>query len=72
MAQVALAWLYHQTPVVSVLAGARNPEQVKTNVESASLTLSNEIIQNLNEATEELKQTLGPNPDMWEKGSRFR
>ncbi len=72
MAQVALAWLYHQSLVISVLAGARNPEQVQTNAASVSENLNDEIIQHLTEETDELKRVLGPNPDMWAKESRFR
>jgi aryl-alcohol dehydrogenase-like predicted oxidoreductase len=72
MTYVALAWLYRQPQMLSVLAGARNVEQLQQNAESTTLTLSDDVIQRLNEATRELKQVLGPEPDMWSGESRFR
>ena len=71
MAAVALAWLLQQPAVTSVLAGARNPEQVIQNSQAAELPLSAEIVEELAEVTEPLKQQLGPNPDMWQSESRF-
>ena len=72
MANVAMAWLLHQPGVTSIIAGARTPDQIQRNVEAVDLELSPEIIAELNEVTEALKQTLGPNPDMWQSTSRFR
>ena len=72
MANVAMAWLLHQPGVTSIIAGARTPDQIQRNVEAVGLELSPEIIAELNEVTEALKQTLGPNPDMWQSTSRFR
>ena len=74
MAQVAMAWLLHQEGVATVVAGARSPEQVRSNVAMASLELPSDMIAALNEATDPLKEKLGPNPDMWqtESGSRMR
>ena len=72
MAHVALAWLLAQPGVTSVIAGARTPEQTQDNVQAVDLKLSPEIINELNEATEELKQKLGPNPDMWQSKARIQ
>ena len=72
MARVTLAWLLAQRGVVSVLAGARNPRQLAENVGAAELRLSDAVINELSEATDEVKQILGPNPDMWATESRFR
>ncbi len=72
MAQVAVAWLLHQPGITSVIAGARAPGQMEQNVLAADLDLSPEIIGQLNDATDEVKQKLGPNPDMWQSVSRFR
>jgi aryl-alcohol dehydrogenase-like predicted oxidoreductase len=72
MAKVALAWLLYQPGVTSVIAGARNPNQIKQTAQAADLELSPETIGELNEATEEVKRILGPNPDMWQSESRFR
>ena len=72
MARVALAWLLHHPSVTSVLAGARTPEQLKENVTGADLELSDDVVKQLSLATDDLKQKLGPNPDMWETESRMR
>jgi aryl-alcohol dehydrogenase-like predicted oxidoreductase len=72
MPQVALAWLLHQPGVTSVIAGARRPEQIRETARAAGLALSPEVVQALTEATEPLKQSLGPDPDMWQAESRFR
>ncbi len=72
MANVALAWLLHQPGVSSVIAGARTPEQIKQNVQTIDVELSSDTVAALNNATEELKQKLGSNPDMWQSESRFR
>ncbi len=74
MAHVALAWLLHKPAVSSVLAGARNRRQVESNAHAGNLKLSDETMQRLDEATDELKQKLGPDPDMWGTGadSRYR
>ena len=72
MARVAIAWLLQQSGVTSVIAGARNPDEIRQNAEAADLELSPQAIRELTEATEEVKRTLGPNPDMWQSASRFR
>lgn len=72
MARVAIAWLLHQPGVMSVIAGARTPDQIQQTAQAADLELSPEIVGELAEATEEVKRVLGPNPDMWQSESRFR
>ena len=74
MVHVALAWLLHKPAVTSVLAGARNPAQIESNLIAGSLSLSDETVRRLDEATDELKAKLGSDPDMWGTGddSRYR
>ncbi len=74
MVHVALAWLLHKPAVPSVLAGARNPAQIESNLLAASLSLSAETIQRLDKATADLKAKFGSEPDMWGIGadSRYR
>ncbi len=74
MVHVALAWLLHKPAIDSVLAGARNPQQVESNVIAGNLALSAETMQRLDDATADLKAKLGPDPDMWGVGadSRYR
>lgn len=74
MAHVALAWLLHKTAVASVVAGARNPQQIASNAVAGRLALSAETMQRLDQATDDLKLKLGSDPDMWGTGadSRYR
>ena len=72
MAEVALAWVRQQPGITSLLVGARNPDEVQWNLPSVELTLSDEIIQQLSDSTEPVKDKLGNNPDMWMSESRMR
>jgi aryl-alcohol dehydrogenase-like predicted oxidoreductase len=72
MTHVALAWLLHKALVTSVLVGVRNPSQVRDNAQAAQVELSRDILAQLDESTEELKQALGTNPDMYQTEGRFR
>lgn len=65
MAHVALAWLLQQPAVTSVIAGARNLRQMEANAQAANLTLTEDVVQRLNQATDDLKNLMGPDPDMW-------
>jgi myo-inositol catabolism protein IolS len=72
MANVALAWALQQPGITGVLAGARNAGQMETNVEAVDLTLSEETLSQLNEATETVKSIIGANADPWRTASRIR
>ena len=72
MVHVALAWLLHKPAVTSVLAGARNPQQIESNLIAGSLSLSAETMRRLDAATNGLKSKFGPDPDMWGTGERSR
>ena len=72
MASVALAWLLHQPSVTSVIVGARQPHQIEQTAQAADLELSTAVVNSLTTATDDVKQALGPNPDMWQSVSRFR
>jgi len=74
MVHVALAWLLHKPGVTSVLAGARNRDQIHSNATAANLSLSPETIDRLDATTEELKQKFGTDPDMWQspENTRYR
>jgi aryl-alcohol dehydrogenase-like predicted oxidoreductase len=72
MGNVALAWVLQQPGVTAVLAGARNPDQIRRNAAAVNLKLPSEIITQLKDATETVKETLGPNADPWRTASRIR
>jgi len=72
MTRVALAWVLKQPGVSGVLAGARTPDQIKKNVETLDLELSEDIVERLNTATETVKTIIGANADPWRTASRIR
>jgi myo-inositol catabolism protein IolS len=72
MADVALAWLLSRPGVVSVLAGARNAQQIRENAKAADVKLSKDALRRLTRATDELKNAFGPALDMWQHESRIR
>ncbi len=72
VACVALAWLLAQRGVASVIAGARNAEQVTQNARAGNLELPAGIVERLREASEPLKQSLDEDPDMWQEGAESR
>jgi len=69
---VAVAWVLQQPGVAAAIVGARQPEQIRQMSAAADLQLASETLQQLNDATEPVKQILGANPDMWMSESRFR
>ena len=72
MAHVSLAWLLHQPAVTSVIAGARNRQQMEENAVAADLTLSDDVVQGLTAATDTLKSKFGADPDMWAATGKSR
>jgi len=72
MNRVALAWALAQPGVGSVIAGARSAEQAKENAAAGDLTLPEDVVKKLSDATAKLKQHFGTNPDMWRSESRMR
>ena len=70
MGSLSLAWLLAQDGVGGVIAGGRNPAQVRKNMEALQVNLSPEVIQQLNEITQPLKDALGDNADLWQTASR--
>ena len=57
LAQMSLKFLEIQPFVTSVIIGATTMEQLKTNIESVNVNLTDEIIKKINEV-----QTIYPNP----------
>ncbi|MFT5471281.1 MAG: aryl-alcohol dehydrogenase-like predicted oxidoreductase [Verrucomicrobiales bacterium] len=72
MADVALAWTIQQPGVVSVIAGARNDQQLLENVKVLENPLPADAVQKLGAATDALLAALGSNPDMWDGGENAR
>ena len=72
MAKVAIAWLLRQPGVTSVIAGARRPGQIEQTAQATELQLSDSVFSRLCQATEKVKEMIGPNADMWQSQSRMR
>lgn len=71
MGDVSLAWCLTQG-ATSVIAGARNAEQARTNARAADVVLPPELVSALNRATDALKSALGPNLDLWDGAANAR
>ncbi len=65
MSHVALAWAAAKPGITCVLAGARNSEQLKRNIEGISFKLSPEVVQKLDQVTKPLLKELGTVPDYY-------
>lgn len=68
----ALAWVLSRPAVDTVLVGGRSPEEIRDSASAADLELPDETLAELTRVTEDLKETLGSNPDMWMSDSRYR
>lgn len=71
-ADVALAWVLAQDEFAGAICGARSVEQVETNVRAADTKLAADVMEALDSATDDLKQALGPNADMWQGRTKSR
>jgi aryl-alcohol dehydrogenase-like predicted oxidoreductase len=71
MGNVSMAWLLAQPGVGSVIVGGRNPGQARQNAAAGDLALDEEVVDQLSEATEPVKQAVGTNCDMWEHENRM-
>lgn len=72
MAAVSLAWLRQQEGITSLLVGARNADEVRRNLPSLELTLSDDALHRLKVVTEPVKAAVGTNLDMWYAPARMR
>ena len=72
MASVALAWVRSRAAVLSLLIGARNPEELSWNIPAIDLKLSPDASAELSTITERVKEIIGSNPDMWNSDNRMK
>lgn len=66
MADLSMAWLLHKKNVTALISGGRNARQAIRNATAADVTLTPDIMNALDDATEDLRNALGANMDMWE------
>ena len=71
-AAVALAWLRRETAVTTLLIGARNADEVRMNLEAFEFDLPDDAANALSDATTEIKERLGGDPDLWRYPGRMR
>jgi aryl-alcohol dehydrogenase-like predicted oxidoreductase len=71
-AEVALRWVLAASGISCVLAGARNAMQLEANVEAVTQKLPTQVVQRLNQATDPLKDSLGPSCDYFENSGLDR
>jgi len=73
LADLALTWPLSQPSVACVISGVTKPYQIERNVRAfRNLPLRAGLVKELNDATEELKQAMGGNADLWQGGSDTR
>ncbi len=71
MVTAAYGWAVHQPGITSVLAGARNKEQVKMNALAGTYSFPGGFIEKLTDVTAELRRAFGAHLDMWEVPGRI-
>ena len=71
-AAVSLAWLRRESAVTSLLIGARNADEVQMNLEAFEFDLPDDAANALADASAEIKNRLGADPDMWRYPGRMR
>jgi aryl-alcohol dehydrogenase-like predicted oxidoreductase len=68
--EVAMLWVLGQDGVATILAGSRTPAHAAENARVADQSLDPSLVERLTRASDDLKQAMGPNPDMWQSESR--
>ncbi len=72
MGELALGWLAAKPGVTCVLAGARDSQQLYSNIRGVTMELSADVVTRLDEITDPLFKKLGSNPDYWQSGENSR
>jgi len=72
MPELALKWAFAGKGITSSLCGSRNIKELQLNIKAASEPLEQEIIVELNAATDQLLEKLGPSFDYYENPANDR
>jgi len=72
MLQLALAWPLSNSAVVSVIAGITKERYISSNCEAIATKIPDNVLAELNLATEALKNAMGGNADLWQGGDDSR
>ena len=66
LSDIAIAYPLHKNGVSTVIVGATKAEQVLSNANAGRLKLSEEVMKRLDCITDELKNAMGKNCDLWQ------
>ena len=67
LADLAISWPINNSKyITSVIVGVTKSSQLLLNINASKIKLSDEIINKLNNVTDELKQAMGNNCDLWQ------
>jgi aryl-alcohol dehydrogenase-like predicted oxidoreductase len=72
VAELALKWAFAGNGITSSLCGSRNLKQLQMNIKSAAEFLDQQIVAELNRATQPLLEKLGPSFDYYENPANDR
>ena len=72
MESLALAWVIARPGITCALVGSRNLRQLLVNIKGASLSLSSDVLNRLDELTDGLFKKLGTNLDYWNSNENSR
>jgi aryl-alcohol dehydrogenase-like predicted oxidoreductase len=70
--RLALGWSMAETDVACTVSGVRNVAQLQDNTRAASDEMSEYLLEALNSATNELREAMGPYPDLYEAKEKSR
>lgn len=66
LSRLAIAWTIHKPGIVSSLVGSRNLKQLEENISSAKLTLSDDVIREIDRISQPVLDDLGDCADYYE------
>lgn len=69
--ELCTSWILSRSAVTTVLGGARNIEQLESNVKAIETKLSDEIIKKMDELSSPIASLCGANCDLWQWNSRI-
>jgi len=72
MVDLALVWPLHTPGVSCVIAGATKVSHVEASAHAATLQVPENLLKELSDATNDLKQAMGRNADLWQGGTNGR
>ncbi len=72
VSKLALSWVAHQAGIACTLAGLRTREQLAEAAAGVSFDPGGDVLQQISNLSEDLKQKLGPNADYFESTANSR